>query len=159
MKQFQLLVGLSLACLVFAGCARMPQPKPSIASDRYQAAEASLRYMMDAHSGKGKECEYYSAYAIESGEFTTQLLAAFADYKPKVIADDQVSTNSGAALDKVTGKPVKIWSVEVLDLHDDRATAKVTWYVGNLGAGSDTLHLRRKNDKWIVESRERGFIS
>ncbi|MEI8291024.1 MAG: hypothetical protein WCH99_16285 [Verrucomicrobiota bacterium] len=148
-----------MGLLALAGCARTPETQRSVAGDRYQVAEASLRYLMDAHSGHGIERDYYSAYVIERGEFATQLLSAFAGYKPRVVADMQVSTDSGKAMDKATGKPVKLWSVKIVEMRGDDATTAVSWYSGNLAAGSHTLHLRWKDARWTVVSVKKNWIS
>lgn len=148
-----------ICLLALVGCAQTPPPYHSASTDRYQIAEAALRYLMDAHSSHGVESDHYSAYVIQRGEFTSQLPSAFANYKPRVAANIQVSTESGAAVDKATGKPVKLWSVRVIEIRDDRATAGVSWYSGSLAAGGHTLHLRRKDGRWIVESEKMDWIS
>ena len=148
-----------LGCGLLAGCARTPEPPRSEASDRYHVSEASLRYLMDAHSRHGIERDYYSAYVIERGEFASQLLSAFAGYKPRVVADMQVSTESGKATDKATGKPVKLWSVKIVEMRGDDATTAVSWYSGKLAAGGHTLHLRWKDGRWTVVSEKKNWIS
>ena len=44
-------------------------------------------------------------------------------------------------------------------IHGDHAIAYVSWYSGNLAAGGHTIHLRRKDGNWIVESEKLDWIS
>ena len=156
MRALRLLANICILMLV--GCARTPHHSADY--DRYRVEEAALRYLMDAQSAYGDERDHYSAYVIQQGQYTSQLLAAFDDYKPRVVADMQVSTMRGVAVDKATGKPVKLWSVRVIELEGDRATAGVSWSTGNVGAGRYTLHLlRRKVGRWMVDSEKMDWIS
>jgi hypothetical protein len=150
-----------LVSLTILGCARTSPRTHSLDSDRYEIAEAALRYLMEAHSGHGVERNYYSAYVIEGGEFTSRLVAAFADYKPSVVAGAEVEiiAESGEARDKATGNRVKLWSVTVVKICGDRATAGVSWYSANLASAGHTIHLRRKNGRWVVESEQVNWIS
>lgn len=127
--------------------------------DRYYVAEAALRYMLDRHSQSGSERDFYSAYIIEKGEFTAELVESFRNYHPPVTTNIEVSTESGGAVDKATGKPVKLWSVKVQEVHGDRAIAGVGWYSGNLAAGGHTIKLKRKSGKWVVTSETMNWIS
>src|SRR6185369_7605431 len=96
---------LTLSCvLMLVGCAASPKPQRSGDATHYQIAEAALRYLMDKHSNHGVERDYYSAYVLGRGEFTSRLIAAFAGYKPPVVADIQVSNKNGVLVDKATGK-------------------------------------------------------
>src|SRR6185312_2731191 len=83
--------------VMLLGCAQVPQFESSTGPDRYQVAETALRFLMDANSGQGVERDYYSAYVIRPGEFTSQLVAAFSHYKPRVVSDIEVSTQNGGA--------------------------------------------------------------
>jgi len=114
---------------------------------------------MDKHSNFGNERSFYSAYVIEGGEFTAQLIAAFPEYKPSVRGDIKVSVVDGGAVDKATGKPVKIWSVSIGKIQGNHATASVSWYSGTMAAGSHTVNLRKEDGRWIVESEQMLFIS
>ena len=71
------ILGAFLFALIFAGCAGKPQQQSAHLPDRYYVAEAALHYMLDKHSGFGVERDVYSAYILEPGEFTSQLLASF----------------------------------------------------------------------------------
>jgi hypothetical protein len=155
----------SLACIAQAQSSNAPACQPVAAipktlPERYYVLEAALRYMLNAHSSHGVERDHYSAYVLpKDGEFTPDLVAAFAGYKPPVTASIKVVTGKGEARDKATGKRVKLWSVKVTEIHGDRATAYVSWYVAPLGAGGHTLQLWRKDGKWIVESENMDWVS
>lgn len=156
----KLLLGLALGLLVAmtflcAGCGQKAAALP----DRFYIAEAALRYMLDQDSSSSTSRDYYSAYVIDGGEFTPELVKAFSGYKPTVTADIQVSTEKGVAIDKATGKHVKLWSVKIREINGSHATAYVSYYVGSEEAGGFTIHLQRSNGKWIVESQKMDWVS
>jgi hypothetical protein len=115
--------------------------------------------MFDKHAPQGERRDFYSAYVLNGREFTSQLVAAFREHKPVVTAGIRVSTRSGTARDAVTGKRVKLWSVKSGEPQGDEATAYVSWYVAPLGAAGYTLHLRRRDGKWTVESEKMDWVS
>jgi hypothetical protein len=135
------------------------QPQHASLPDRYYIEEAALRYMLDKHSRSPAERASCSAYVLEQGEFTSQLLASFQHYKPIVTTNIQFSTDSGMALDKATGKRVKLWSVEIREIDGDVAVAHVTWYSGRRAAGGHTIELRRKQGIWVVQSERKDWVS
>lgn len=155
----RIFIVIGMAILALVGCVATPQSPQASASDRCHIAEAALRHLLDEHSDSGAERDHFSAYVIERGEFTAELVAALRGHRPPVVADIEVSIESGQAIDKATGKPVKKWSVGIRKLHGDRAIAYVTWYSGNLAAGGHTIHLRRKDGRWIVASEKMEWIS
>src|SRR6266446_6245054 len=96
----------SLPCVAQGQPSNNPVPRsPGAATkkelpERYHVMEAALRYMLKAHSSHGVERDYYSAYVLpKDGEFTPELVVAFAGYKPPVTADIEVSTGKGEARD------------------------------------------------------------
>ena len=114
---------------------------------------------MDKFSSDGVDRDYYSAYVIENGEFTAQLVAAFADYKPKVVMNIQISNDKGEARNKATGKLVQLCSVKVHEIKGNNATVYVTWYSAPEGAGGHTIQLQKKDGKWTVESEKMDWVS
>ena len=165
MRALPIIIMTSLACIAQGQSSNAParQPaatSPKTLSERYYVLEAALRYMMNAHSSQGEERDHYFAYVLpKDGEFTPELVAAFAGYKPPVMPRTKAAAGNRGAHDEATGKPFKFWSGKVTDIHRDRATAYVSWYVGPLAAGGHTLQLRRKEGKWIVESEKQDWIS
>jgi hypothetical protein len=115
--------------------------------------------MFDEHSGSAAERETCSAYVIENDAYTTALVEALRGYVPLVTNSIKVSTDKGMALDKETGGPIKLWTVEVKEARGDNATAIVTWYQGNQAAEGLTLKLARQNGRWIVLSEHTDWIS
>ena len=88
---------------------------------------------------------YYSAYVLpKDGEFTSELVAAFAGYKPPVTASIKVVTGKGEARDKATGKRVKLWSGKVTEIPWGQGSPLMSpgtlrhWGLGR----RDTLQLR-----------------
>jgi hypothetical protein len=114
-KAFRLMRPLILIALIAAaviGCTRKPQAIHPAGSNRYQVAEAALCHMMDEYSrSDGKD---WSAYVIDGGEFTPQLVAAFANYSPKVIANIQIeydtNLNTTPIWWRLIKRPVSQWN-------------------------------------------------
>ena len=55
-------------------------------------------------------------------------------------------------VDKETGKPAMILSVETLDPEDDTVQAVGKWYAGGAVSGFYTFILRKTGGEWVVES-------
>jgi hypothetical protein len=115
--------------------------------------------MFDKYAPQGERRDFYSAYVFNGRGFTSQLVAAFRDHMPVVTAGIRISTKSGEARNAKTGKRVKLWSVRTDEPQGDEATAYVSWYVATLGGAGHTLHLRRNDGKWIVESEKMDWVS
>lgn len=146
----KILVVISLLALFSTGCSNSADPaQEATDSERLQVAETALRYMIDksAKSDTGKFFEY----VIEDGEFTKQLVEAFAGHTPQVVSDVHVNTSGEEAVD-VAGNRVKLWAVSVVDVRPERAVANVKWTAGKLEASSLTLKLRKNDNGWFVES-------
>jgi len=150
-----------LIALLAIGCGRTTSPKQATLPDRYYVAEAALHYMCDLHSASANERTNGICYNIDGGEFTQQLLASFSGYKPTVTATTnfEVLKETGGILDKATGKGLKLWKVEVREIHGDSATAYVSWHSSGLAAGGNTIQLKRKDNKWVVVSEKTIWIA
>ncbi|HTV41762.1 MAG TPA: hypothetical protein VMF08_14365 [Candidatus Sulfotelmatobacter sp.] len=132
----------------------------TITSERYQVAEAALRHVMDEYSASSAERAAYSAYALDGGEFTLQLVIAFSGYKPKVEANIQIQfAPNGVPTNKADGKSVELWTVENIKIHDDHATANVQVYQSSEGMEYYTVRLRHLNGKWVFESKTLDIVS
>ena len=140
------------------GVTPLPQASSTTAHDRFLVMEVSLRYLFDKFPDNGPS-PHFSAYVLETGEFTSELVEAFRGYRPTVTASIEVVSDSGEALDKATGRPVRLWSVEVRELRGDRATAFVTWHYANLAAGGHTVQLQRQDGRWVVTSEKMDWVS
>jgi len=137
----------------------LPPPSKTL-PERYYVMEAALRYMLITPSSQGGKTNPFSAYVLpKDGEFTPELVAAFAGSKPQVTAAIGVVSDEKGARDKATGQPVMLWSAKITKMSGDAATAYVSWYSAPLGGGGHTLRLRHKAGKWIVESEKSEWIS
>lgn len=147
-----------LMLFAIAGCARTPQVAQRVPSDRFQVAETALRHMMEKY-GKGDfESGDYSACVIYGGELTSQLVAAFPNHKPKVVANVPVSTEAGVPIDESSGERVDVWVVKVDKIDGNQATAKVSWKCGALCGSGFTVELVRKDGRWSVDSEKLEWI-
>lgn len=133
---------------------QLPPTQADIAHERFLVMEASLRYMFDKYPDD-KVHPHFSAYVLDRGEFSNELVEAFRGYKPAVTASvETVMSDSYVLVDKATRLPVKGWSVEVRELQGDRAVAFVTWITANTGGGGHAIQLRRQDGQWVVESEK-----
>jgi hypothetical protein len=159
---------LQFLLLLYVGCSGPGHQGASSSSAHHRArpegyyiTEAALRFELAKHSADAVECNVYSGYLLDCGEFTADLLSTLKDYKPPVIADVLVTTDETGEeiLDKSTGKHIKVWRVDILDIRRNMATACVYWssWGSKYGFGHYTLKLRRKSGRWEVVSERSGL--
>jgi hypothetical protein len=149
-------VVITLLMLSIVGCTRSSRPKRQALPEGYYVVQSALSYAFEESSGAGAARDYFSAYLLDGGEFTDQLVVAFADYKPTVRRYTQTTTAGAAVQEKATSNRVKLWKVEIKQIHEAHATATVGWQVFRPGFprgwDNDIIELRREGGKWIVES-------
>jgi hypothetical protein len=104
---------------------------------------AALRYLMLQHAtAPGREREVYAFYVLEDKECVSN----FSGFNPPVFAYDTNRFETGpGAVEKKTGKRVKIWSVGEPKIKGDQASVSVSWYSSNRAAGWHTIFLKREN--------------
>lgn len=140
--------------LLLAGCARMHQSGPEAMNGRYQVAEAALLHMLDFYDGSSGRGS--SLHVLRPGvEFGPRLLESLSD--KGLVTGIEIAIENGEMVDPVTCRRVHLWSVKVLEMRGGHAVAVVSRYLAeawfNRWTGN-TLHLRRKQGLWIVESVE-----
>lgn len=117
--------------------------------DRREIRVAALNYLMLKHATFGKERQAYSYYALTEKEYVPD----FRDFNPPVVAyDSNRFETKPAAVERKTGKSVKIWSVGEPKISGDHASVSVSWYAGNMAAGDHTVSLKKKHGVWIATS-------
>jgi len=147
------LLTLFLALLV--GAASSTHAKPD--ENRRSIRVAALRYLMLKHAtAPGKEREFYSFYVLRDKEYVSD----FSSFSPPVVAYDtnRFETNP-AAVERKSGKRVKLWAVGEPKIEADHASVPVSWYSDNLAAGWHTVFLKKKAGAWTVESERLDGIS
>ena len=85
----------------------------------------------------------------EVGELIKEFPSHVPPIKPSYRADLKPNRTP---VDKDTGKPAIILSVDTLDPVDDTVQAVGKWYAGGAVSGFYTINLRKRGDDWVVES-------
>jgi hypothetical protein len=152
--------------IAFIGCTGPPRGGEAVRTsnrrarpEQYYVTEAALRYELGKHSSLEGECERYSGYVLDCGEFTNDLVGALTGYTPPFTPDAMMADNGGGDLvDRATGKHIKLWRVTIEELHRNVAKAYVFWICAGFrfGDGSYTLMLRRNGGCWQVTSERDG---
>jgi hypothetical protein len=143
---------LTIAVLIACGCT---QRRQSITDEFHEVHVTALRFMLGRSASRSARSEY-SAFVVPK-EFARY----FSEIRPPVVRDDEKRylTDTGLAMDRITGKPVMLWSVSKATISGEIATCYVTWWIGNLGAGGHTVSLRKVRGTWIAEREEMIWVA
>jgi hypothetical protein len=142
----------SILVLTLCGCAH---PSASTSGGSIEVRRAVLGFMLERW-GSGSSQSEYSAHVVPK-----ELVGSFGNVRLPVVAPDEkrYATNSGLAVDTVTGKGVVMWSVSAEKIEGESATCYVNWYIGNLGAGGHTVFLKKQGGTWVGQRHEMMWIS
>ena len=143
---------LFLAFLTGAGPLAYGKPDENHRSIRV----AALRYLMLKQATFGTERQDYLFYVLRDKEYVSD----FPGFNPPVVAyDTNRFSTKPVAVEKKSGKRVKIWSVGEAKLEGDHASVRVSWYSASLAAGWHTVFLKRENGLWIATSERLNMMS
>ena len=125
--------------------------------ERDKVRIAALRFLMTKHAEFGNERQHYAYYVLRDVTYVKY----FADFQPPVVAFNEARypTSSGQAVDAVTGRPVKIWSIGGEKLERDSASVGISWYSGRKAGGLHVIFLKKKDGVWIAESERTDALS
>ena len=96
----------------------------------------------------------YSAIFLQGDDAeVAALIKQFPNHIPPIKPSDQVDLQPNRApMDKQTGKPAMIFSVDTLEPVDDTVQAIGKWYAGGAVSGFYTYSLRKVAGDWVIES-------
>jgi hypothetical protein len=96
----------------------------------------------------------YSAVFLEcDGDEAEGLVKNFSHHNPPVKTSSRAELPPNRTpIDKDTGRPAMVLSVNVLDPVDGTARAIGKWYAGGAVSGFYTFTLQKTGDDWMVES-------
>ena len=155
---------LSLASICLAGCGPISSNGPTADGpalrEDIRVKQAVLADLFDEQAAKSTvEATAFSLYMIDDPLGKT-LAAAFKGHVPSVGTGVAIMHDeSGKAIDKATGAPVKIFSVRIRRLAGDHASVGAGWSVATLDGEWFGYELDRINGVWVVKSRTVAGVS
>jgi hypothetical protein len=129
-----------------------PQPKKLLKADELEVRSVVFAYLLSRHFWDDGG---YSAIFLQGGDDEVDLLIKkFPDHVPPIKPSYRADLPPNRApIDKDTGKPAMILSVDVGEPNaDDSVDALGRWYAGGAVTGFYSFVLRKSGDSWDIES-------
>ena len=127
-------------------------PAPSLnPQDFFKIKLAIYGYLLERHFWDDQE--YTAVFLPGDDDEVDLLIKQFPHHVPPIKTDRhaQVLPNR-TPLDKDTGSPAMILSVDVADPVEDTVAAIGKWYAGGAVSGYFTFSLRKSGDDWVIAS-------
>ena len=173
-KKFQLIFGMLFAWLA-AGCSTNQEGIEFISDEQFKSVVNPAQTVAAlSHPHLAKEDLFKIQVAIygsllqrhfpEAGEYSAvfvegddaevaALIKQFPSHVPPIKPSDQADLRPDRApVDKQTGKPAMIFSVDAIRQEEDTVQAIGRWYAGGAISGFSTFVLRKAGGEWVVES-------
>ena len=97
--------------------------------------------------------EYTAIFLQGEDDEVDALIKQFPNHIPPIKTSDRVELiPNHTPIDKDTGRPAMILSVDALDPIDGTVEAVGKWYAGGAVSGFYTFSLKKSGDDWVVES-------
>ena len=133
-----------------------PTPKlaPSLSmAELAQVEQQVFTRLLQGHFGDNGD---YSAIFLQASERqTTDLMKRFPEHNPPLKQLWHSDIRPGfAPMDKDTGRPAMIFSVEEMDPENNQVTAIGRWYAGDAVKGFYTYTLTKTAGSWIIPATE-----
>jgi hypothetical protein len=128
-----------------------PQKKPLEQQDRIKVDLEIFGWLLQRHFGDDGA---YSAIFLQAEEAeTAALMKLYPAHVPPIKPLQGVELRPGKSpLDRETGRPAMILSVDAFDPEDDTVEAIGKWFAGDAVTGFYTFTLRKSGDEWHIES-------
>jgi len=131
---------------------QVPAATPKLArEDQFKIQVAIYGYLLNRHFLEGGE---YSAVFVQGDdEEVAALIKQFPNHVPPIKPSDQANLRPNQTpLDRQTGKPAMIFSVDALEPADGTVLAIGRWYAGAAVSGFYTFTLRKTDGEWGIIS-------
>jgi len=174
MNHYFLSLSAALVGMTLAGCANnheridflsepkalrypvAPDPKisPSLsAAEEMQVEEQVFTRLLQGHFG---EDGHYTAIFLQASESqTASLMKQFPNHNPPIKQLWHADSRPGfTPLDKDTGRPAMIFSVEEMDPENDRVIVIGRWYAGEAVKGFYNYTLIKTAEGWVIPASE-----
>jgi len=97
--------------------------------------------------------EYSAVFVQGNDEEVAALIQQFPNHVPPIKPSDQADLRPNQTpLDRQSGKPAIIFSVDAMDPVDDTVQAIGRWYAGGAVSGFYTFALQKTGGDWVIES-------
>jgi hypothetical protein len=97
--------------------------------------------------------EYMAIFLQGEDDEVGALIKQFPNHVPPIKTSDHAELlPNRTPIDKDTGRPAMILSVDALEPMDDKVEAIGKWYAGGAVSGFYTFLLQKSGDDWVVES-------
>ena len=132
--------------------ARPPEPKKLEKADELKIRALVFEYLLSRHFWD--DGEYTAIFLQGKEDEVAALIKKFPNHVPPVKASYHADlAPNHTPIDKDTGKPAMILSVEVGEPDtDDSVDAIGRWYAGGAVAGFYTFELKKSGDEWEIGS-------
>jgi len=131
--------------------AARPQPARLDKADLLKVEMAVYGYLLQRHFWDAGE---YSAIFLQAEDAeVTAIRRAFPNHSPPIKAAYRAGLRPGRTpVDKDTGRPAMILSVDALEPEGDMVSAIGRWYAGDAVTGFYTFELKKSGAEWVIES-------
>jgi hypothetical protein len=126
-------------------------PKKLDKRDLLKVEFAIYSYLLQRHFWDDGE---YSAIFLQGDDAeVAALIKKFPNHVPPIKPDYRAELRPGRTpLDKETGKPAMILSVDALDPEGDTVQAIGKWFAGDAVSGFCSFDLKKSGDDWEIEN-------
>ncbi len=126
-------------------------PKPLDKQDLLKVELTVYGYLLQRHFWDDKE---YSAVFLQGEpDEIGAAIKKFPNHIPPLKTNDRAELKPNRTpIDRDTGKPAMVLSVDALDPVDDMVAAIGRWYAGAAVTGFYTFTLRKVGDDWTIEN-------
>jgi hypothetical protein len=117
----------------------------------FQIDLAVYGYLLQRHFWD--DHEYTAIFLQGEDDEVDALIKQFPNHVPPIKTSNHVELfPNRTPIDKDTGRPAMILSVDALDPVNDEVEAVGRWYAGGAVSGFYTFHLKKTDDAWVVVS-------
>ena len=128
-----------------------PPKKTLEQQDRIKVEQEIFGWLLQRHFGDDGA---YSAVFLQAEDAeTAALMKHFPAHVPPIKPLQRVEMRPGKSpLDRDTGRPAMVFSVDALDPEDGTVEAIGRWFAGDAVTGFYTFQLKKSGEDWHIES-------
>jgi hypothetical protein len=142
---------LGIRAEVPAPASKLPERQKLNQEDLFKVEVAVYSYLLQRHFWD--DGEYSAVFLQGDDDEVGTLIKAFPNHVPPIKPSYQADLKPNRTpMDKETGKPAMILSVDTLDPEGDTVQAVGKWFAGGAVSGFYTFDLRKTADDWAIEN-------
>jgi hypothetical protein len=129
----------------------IPSSKKLDKQDLFNVELAVYGYLLQRHFWDDNE--YTAIFLQGEDDEVDALIKRFPNHVPPIKKSERAELlQNRTPIDKDTGKPAMILSVDALDPIDGKVEAVGKWYAGGAVSGFCIFSLQKSGDAWVIES-------